>query len=160
MNMPNVIHAESSDTSEDGFPLEIGLVLHNGAAYCLVARPEAAGFPVASGAEQATGLTPEVRDRRALAAPQLALELNRALGDDTVHFDDRGPGAALLRRLFDAAGVAPSFRMEPLQALLTTDQRRDWERATLTALEEQRHIRNRASDKALVLQQTLVRSAQ
>ncbi len=139
--------------------MEIGLVMHNGAAYCLVAQPEAAGFPPQPGAEQATGLTAEVRGRRALPIPQLALELNRALGGDTVHFDARGPAAALLQRLFDAAALTPSFTMEPLQALLAADQCRDWERAAVTALEEQRHIRNRASDKALVLQQTLVRSA-
>lgn len=159
MKAPNVIHIESSATGDDGFPMEIGLVMHNGAAYCLVARPEAAGFPPAPAAEQATGLTAEVREARALAIPELALELNRALGGDTVHFDARGPGAALLLRLFDAAGMDPSFTLEPLQALLTVDQCRDWERATVTALQEQRHIRNRASDKATVLQQSLVRSA-
>lgn len=154
---PNVIHVEPVAVN-DGFPLEIGLVLHNGAAYCLVTQPEAHGRPVAPEQEQATGLTAEVRSCRGLPVREVAAELNRALKGDIVYLDGDGPGEALLGRLFEAADTAPSFSVATLQSLLGTEHPHNWQRAWTLALEEQRHIRNRASDRALLLQRTCLLS--
>ena len=155
---PNVVYVEPASADDGGFPMEIGLVLHNGAVYCLVTRPGREGFAVDPAAERTTGLTREIRQRRGRAAAEVAAELNRALGTDTVHYDARSDAPGLLHRVFNIAGMAPSFAMEPLQVLLEAERTATWERAADTALDEQRQIRNRASDKALVLQQTCLRT--
>lgn len=151
---PAVIRIESPVTGDEAYPVEVGAVLHNGAAYCFLVRPLAewtAWDPEVAGA---LGLARGKLERHGLTPTEVCDALNRALRDESVYSTKPEEDNRLLDRLYAAAGVEREFQVQELYDLLAPGHRDQWERARAnlaSLIESERH---RASAIARLDQQT------
>ena len=151
---PSVVRVESPAAGEDAYPVEVGAVLHNGAAYCFLVQPLAqwqAWDPTLTGE---LGLARSKVERHGLTPGEVADALNRALEEEAVYSTKPEEDNRLLDLLYAAAGVERAFRVHDLYELLDPDHRERWEEArdNLSSLLESE--RRRASNIARLDQQT------
>ena len=150
--LPCVIDIEASGFGKDSYPIEVGYVREDGLAWCTLVLPEAGWThwdTEAAGVHQIerTNLL-----RRGRAAREVAQRLNHDLGARTVYCDGWAHDYPWLARLFDAAGLVPGFRLEPVTSLLDDERLAHLDRlraGAFTTLNIQRH---RASSDARALQ--------
>lgn len=84
----------------------------------------------------------------------MARELNRRLHGQVVYSDGWAHDYAWLARLYEAAGRAPSFRLDHLRRVLDEEAAARWQAARQQVLAQRPDPRHRASSDARVLQQT------
>ena len=87
----------------------------------------------------------------------MAHALNRRLRGQTVYCDAWYHDFTWLGRLFDAADLPQSFRLEDIRSLLGEAEMEAWHATKTEILAETGLQRHRASNDARVLQQTLLR---
>jgi len=92
--------------------------------------------------------------------PEVARELNARLRKQTVYSDAWGNDLAWLGRLFEEAGLVPSFRLDSLRSLLTDREAAVWHATKDALLAETPTGRHRASRDADVLRRALLRVKQ
>lgn len=147
---------EASGFGHRGYPIEVGYVREDGQSWCTLIRPQPGWTHWDDTAEQLHGIS---RDALALHGREplaVCRRLNDALAGRTVYCDGWAHDYPWLARLYDAADLVPSFRLESVQRLLD-----DRSRPRLDpALQRLRAGlgRHRASADARVLQQALAHS--
>jgi hypothetical protein len=156
--LPCVLDIEASGFGRGSYPIEVGVVLPDGSAYCTLIAP-AQGWTHWDGeAERMHGISRGLLQRHGRAAGEVAGELNRRLAGRQVYCDNWAHDFPWLARLYDAAGVQPSFRLRHLRELLDEpaaarfDDARD---GVARSLDLRRH---RASSDARVLQLSVGRA--
>jgi hypothetical protein len=152
MLLPCVIDIEASGFGRDSYPIEVGYVREDGQAWCTLVHPEAGWTHWDDAAAQVHQIDRTNLLRSGRTARDVAERLNQDLGGRTVYCDGWAHDYPWLARLFDAAGLVPRFRLEPVTRLLDDARlaRLDRLRAgAFTTLNIQRH---RASSDARALQ--------
>ena len=152
-----VIDIEASGFGRHSHPIEIGFVREDGLAWCSLIRPEADWQHWDADAEQVHGIARASLLQHGRTVAEVAQRLNRHLAGRTVYCDAWAHDYPWLARLFDAASLVPTFRLESVKTLLDDDglARLDIERQrAFGALGIRRH---RASSDARALQFALNR---
>lgn len=157
MNVPAILDIEASGFGHGSYPVEVGYVLEDGGSRCMLVRPAPDWNHWSSAAERLHRIRRADLLEHGLPAAVVADDLNRELGGRTLYTDAWGHDYSWLAMLYDAAGRAPNFRLESLQALLTVSEIARWRR-----LKEQVALalglpRHRACADARLLQATFGR---
>jgi len=154
---PAWLDMEASGFGRDSYPIEIGFVLPDGSAWCTLVRPLPDWTHWDSAAEALHGITRDTALRHGRGVPEVARELNRRLRGRTLYCDGWAHDYAWLNLLFDAAGLAPAFRLEHLRTLLNEPEALAWHGVKTQVAGEQVLQRHRASADARLLQLTWAR---
>lgn len=152
--VPAFLDIEASGFGRDSYPIEIGFVLGDGHGWCTLVRPEPDWLHWDHSAEGLHGISRDKVERHGRPAVDVARELNRRLHGQVVYSDGWAHDYAWLARLFEAAGRAPSFRLDHLRRLLDEEAAARWQAARQRVLAQRPDARHRASSDARVLQQT------
>lgn len=156
-DIPYIIDIEASGFGRGSYPIEVGAVLPDGAAYCSLISPEPDWQHWEPDAEAVHGITREVLHEHGKPAARVASDLNRCLHAQTVYTDAWYHDYQWLARLFDAADMQPQFTLKDLRQALDESALARWDATKGEVLNELKLNRHRASNDARVLQQTWVR---
>lgn len=153
--LPCVIDIEASGFGPGSYPIEVGYVLPDGRTRCTLVRPADGWTHWDPGAERLHGITRELLWRHGRPVQAVAAMLNGDLAGGLAYTDNWAHDYAWLARLFDAAQVAPAFRLAHLRELLDDGQAARWDRAFAAARRRLQVNRHRASNDARVVQRAL-----
>jgi hypothetical protein len=156
--VPAIIDFEASGLGRGSYPIEVGYVLEDGRSACCLIRPEPDWTSWCADAQRLHGIPRALLLERGRPAVEVARLLNAALAGRTLYTDAWGNDYSWMSLLFDAAGLVPRFRLQPLQQLLSENQQRVWDSVRGQAAAELDLARHRASSDARVLQATFVRT--
>ena len=126
MTVPSILDVEASSFGQGSYPLEVGYVLEDGAWKCMLVRPAPDWNHWTPAAEELHGIRRTDLLEYDLLPAVVADALNHHLGGRTLYSGVWGHDDSWLARLYDAAGRAPAFRLESLQALLTESEIAHW----------------------------------
>jgi hypothetical protein len=157
--LPCVLDIEASGFGRSSYPIEVGYVLPDGRAACMLVRPAAAWTHWDETAEQVHGITRAALVAHGRTPLEVAAALNRDLGGLTVYCDGWAHDYTWLAALFEEAGVRPAFRLESVGALLNEPRLEMLDEARRDAMREMGLTRHRASSDARALQRALGRVA-
>lgn len=152
-----MLDIEASGFGRHSYPIEIGLVLPDGHAYCALVRPEAHWTHWDAQAETVHHIPRNLLLERGRPAPEIAHQLNARLEGHTVYSDGWANDYSWLGALFDAANQSPRFKLESLRALLNEAEADQWHQVKAQISRERGAQRHRASSDARLLQLTLLR---
>jgi hypothetical protein len=155
MELPAILDIEASGFGRGSYPVEIGFVTSDGALFCGLIRPEPDWRHWDDSAQALHGITRELLDRCGRPVGWMAQQINHRLAGQTVYCDGWGHDYAWLSRLYDAAELQPSFRLDDLRRLLNEDEAARWHGVTQAVRVRQHLDRHRASSDARVLQLAL-----
>jgi hypothetical protein len=153
---PCVLDIEASGFGRNSYPIEIGYVLAEGQATCMLVRPAAQWTHWDQQAEAVHGIQRTTLLAHGRPALEVARRLNQDLAGLTVYCDGWAHDYSWLATLFEEAGLAVGFKLESVVSLLGEAELPGLDRArdhALVALGVRRH---RASNDARALQQALV----
>lgn len=152
---PPVIDIEASGFGRAGFPIEVGLILPDGRAWCTLVRPPSDWTHWDPVAQDLHGITREQLTQHGMPVDEVARALNQWLSKRQVYTDSWAHDYPWLHRIFDAAGTLPRFRLESVRILLDEDQASRWASTRLQVSRSMHTTRHRASHDARVVQQTV-----
>jgi len=154
---PAVLDIEASGFGQDSYPIEIGFVLPDGETFCTLIRPEPGWTHWDENAERLHRISQKSLQLHGRHAHEVAVLLNERLRGMTLYCDGWAHDFVWLSTLFEAAGMAPSFKLDNLRSLLTDREAAFWAIVKKQVSTEMRLQRHRASADAKVLQRTLIR---
>jgi hypothetical protein len=154
---PTVLDIEASGFGRNSYPIEVGYVLPNGHTFCTLIKPEPDWTHWDEQAAHIHHITRDLINQRGLAAKDVAQRLNTELRGQTVYTDGWANDYTWLGALYEAADMAPSFRLENLRSLLTDSEADRWHIVKAQISNERGAQRHRASSDARLLQLTLMR---
>lgn len=153
--LPATLDIEASGFGRDSYPIEIGWVLPDGRTGCLLVKPAAHWTHWDEGAAALHGIRRETLLAHGRPVAEVAARLNDELGGHTVYSDAWGHDYPWLAVLFEEAGSAPRFRLEPATRLLRDTQLGQLDKLHRQAFDELAVERHRASNDARALQRAL-----
>ena len=148
---------EASGFGRASYPIEVGYVMPDGRAVCMLIRPAVGWNPWDSRAEQVHGITRAALAAHGRGALEVAQALNHDLAGLTVYCDGWAHDYSWLAALFEEAGMSPSFKLESVGALLDEAHLNQLDAARREAVTELGLKRHRASNDARALQRALGR---
>lgn len=151
---PLIIDVEASGFSSESYPIEVGVAFQDGQRYCSLILPEPDWTHWDEQAEQVHGITLEVLHNCGQSAQIVANELNKMLDGKTLFSDGWVVDYPWLITLFHAAQREMSFRVSPLELILSETQMALWHDARESVIAEAKLTRHRASNDAWIIQQT------
>jgi hypothetical protein len=154
-SLPCVMDIEASGFGRASYPIEVGYVLPDGRAACMLVRPPAAWTHWDAEAEQVHGITRSTLAAHGRPPRDVALTLNRDLQGLTVYCDGWAHDYTWLAALFEEAGLSPSFKLESVGALLDEAHLNQLDAARRDAVAALGLKRHRASNDARALQRAL-----
>jgi hypothetical protein len=155
MHLPAILDIEASGFGRGSYPIEIGFVSTDGGLFCSLIRPEPEWQHWDDSAEALHGITRDLLQCYGRSVTWTAAQLNERLAGQTVYCDGWGQDYPWLDRLYDAAGLLPSFKLDDLRRLLNEDEAQRWRTVTDAVRNRQHLSRHRASSDARVLQMAL-----
>jgi hypothetical protein len=157
--LPCVLDIEASGFGRSSYPIEVGYVLPDGRAACMLVRPASGWTHWDEAAERVHGITRIVLAAHGRTPRDVAQALNRDLSGLTVYCDGWAHDYTWLGALFEEAGLTPAFKLESVSALLDESALSRLDQARREAVAEMGLSRHRASNDARALQRALVRAA-
>ena len=157
MRAPPIIDVEASGFGARSYPIEVGLVLPDGQAFCSLIRPAQDWKHWDESAEKVHKVQRDTLFSHGRPPVEVAWEINQRLRGMTVYCDSWYHDFNWLSRLFDAADATPAFRLEDLRVLLNQAEADAWHVTKILVQDEMKLDRHRASNDARVLQATLMR---
>jgi hypothetical protein len=154
---PCVLDIEASGFGRHSYPIEVGYVMPDGRAVCMLVRPTSEWTHWDPAAEKVHGIGRSTLVAHGQAVRDVALALNRDLAGRTVYCDGWAHDYPWLAALFDAAELRAGFRLESVSALLDEARLGRLDAARQAALSEMGLTRHRASNDARALQRALTR---
>ena len=151
---PGILDIEASGFGDQGYPIEVGVVLPDGRKYCSLITPLPDWTHWDAGAAAVHGISREMLASRGRAPRSVAQDLNALVGGGALYSDGWAVDSSWLVKLFYAGGVKPCFRLSPLELILDERQMQDWQSAKEGVLRDHPGSRHRASFDAFVIQET------
>lgn len=153
---PSVLDIEASGFGAGSYPIEIGFALPDHSTHCRLVKPCPHWTHWSKQAESMHGVSQTQLQEKGVDVKILAEWLNTTLADKTVYSDAWSHDMSWLGKLFDAADITPTFKIDSIVTLLSEQQLDQWhtkKELVMAALNVQRH---RASSDALIIQRTLM----
>ena len=157
--LPCVIDIEASGFGRRSYPIEVGYVLPDGRAVCMLIRPAVEWEHWDESAARTHGITRATLLSHGRLPRDAAALLNHDLAGQTVYCDGWAHDYTWLAVLFEEAGLIPSFKLESVNRLLSDSQLSQLDQARHGTLAELGLTRHRASNDARALQGALQRVA-
>ena len=160
MNMPlstPVIDIEASGFGLSSYPIEIGLVLANGATYCALVKPHASWTHWDRGAAKVHGISLSELKENGKAIADICQDLNTLCDGQILYTDCWAHDYHWLSKLYTAAGVHCSFRLSPIEYLLSEPQMQSWSQRKKDYAKEANIKTHRALNDALIISEALDR---
>ena len=157
---PIVIDVEASGFGKGSYPIEVGLVLPDGARHCYLITPARGWQHWDEAAERIHGISRDVLATYGRPLQDVAWRLNELLRNKTAYSDAWSFDMSWLGKLYDAAGIQQAFRVADIADLIDEQQRARWHTVKLRVAEELGLQRHRASGDARILQETWRRVSQ
>ncbi len=157
MSVQCVIDIEASGFGRSSYPIEVGYVLPDGRARCMLVRPAPGWAHWDDKAALVHGITRESLQTHGRSVDEVAALLNTDLAGLTVYCDGWAHDFTWLAVLFEEAGLSPAFKLESVNRLLRDTQLGQLDEARRGALNEMGLTRHRASNDARALQTALSR---
>ncbi len=158
MARPGILDLEASGLGAGSYPVEVGVVLPDGRKYCSLILPVHEWQHWDEQAEQLHGISRALLFRHGRSVRAVADDLNALVEGGTLYSDGWVVDSPWLNQLFFAAGVAPCFRLSPLEMILNEAQMLAWHNTKDHVLTEYADARHRASFDAFVIQETYWRT--
>ncbi|MBT9487785.1 MAG: hypothetical protein IV093_09780 [Rubrivivax sp.] len=146
---------EASGFGRHSYPIEVGYVRDDGLAWCTLIRPLPEWTHWDDAAARMHGIPRDALLMHGRAPAAVARALNEGLAGRTVYCDGWAHDYTWLNALFEAAGFAPSFKLESVQRLLDDQHLPALDPALQRLRAGSAQQRHRASSDARVLQQAL-----
>jgi hypothetical protein len=150
--VPDIIDLEASGFGRGSYPIEVGYALRDGRRWSSLIRPEAGWSHWDPGALAAHGISRAKLQRAGRSVREVCERLNGELRGRRLYSDAWSYDYAWLHRLYDAAEMEPTFRIDALWSLLDHAERLDWGAAMDQASAAIAGARHRASTDAAVIQ--------
>ena len=152
--VPTVIDIEASGFGRGSYPVEVGLVLPDGARHCYLIAPARDWIHWDDAAEKIHGISRTLLSSHGQPIQEVAWRLNELLRGKTVYSDAWSFDMSWLGKLFDAANMLQAFRIAALTELMDEEQFSRWDLVKRQVAEEMGLRRHRASGDARILQET------
>ena len=156
---PIIIDIEASGLGRGSYPIEVGVALPGGETHCMIIRPPDEWQHWDRDAEALHGISRDTLMNHGSEPEVVARQLNRWLAEQVVYSDAWGNDSTWLALLYECAGLSRHFQVESLRSLLTDEQVACWHEVKAQVVAESPWRRHRASNDALLLQQTYNRTA-
>jgi len=155
--VPAVLDIEASGFGRGSYPIEVGFVLEDGEARCMLVQPAAHWTHWDPAAAQLHRITREDLQLQGWPIRDVVEVLNDSLCGRTLFSDGWAHDYSWLAVLYEAACRVPTFRLESLGALLTQDEIDRWPATKQRVASELALPRHRACADARLLQATFSR---
>lgn len=153
---PTIIDVEASGFGPDSYPIEIGVSFADGQKYCTLIAPAADWVHWDVGAEAVHHIPREKLVENGAPIRVVVAKLNDLLRGMTIYTDGWAVDYPWIRKLFAACGLEPSFRVSPLEMILSEDQMERWHATKDDVQRELNFARHRASNDAEVIRKTWI----
>lgn len=157
---PYIIDVEASGFGPDSYPIEVGLALGDGQRYCSLIRPAEDWVQWSHEAESVHGISRQLLHKKGKSIKEVACELNGLLAGCTVYSDGWVVDDPWLIKLFARAGIDRKFLMYDILTILNERTLEHWHDIKNQVVIESNLKRHRASNDALIVQQTFNRASQ
>lgn len=155
MTLPIIIDIEASGLGSGSYPIEVGFVLENAETHCTLITPLEDWQHWDAQAEALHGISREDLFEHGKPIEVVAKWLNEYLAGKTVYSDAWGNDASWLAMLFDYSEINQHFKIDSIRSILSESETNQWHEAKHTVILNSPYERHRASNDALILQQTL-----
>lgn len=155
---PCILDVEASGFGPSSYPIEIGVVLEDGRKYCSLVTPQPGWTHWDDSAERVHHVSREILASHGKPAAKVADDLNEILAQRTVYTDGWVVDLPWVLRLFEAVRLPNRFTVSSLEMILTEPQMEIWHETKDRVIRELDLKRHRASNDALIIQQTWVRT--
>lgn len=152
-----IIDIEASGFGRNSYPIEVGYVLPDGRARCMLIKPAGDWTHWDESAALVHGITRSTLMAHGKTPHEVAQTMNADLAGMVAYCDGWAHDYAWLGALFEEAGTSPSFKLESVNRLLGDTQLSELDDARQGALQELGLNRHRASNDARALQLALLR---
>ena len=152
-----VIDIEASGFGLESFPIEIGLVLPNGAIYCALIKPHSSWTHWDKRAEKIHGITRYEINNHGKDIASVCDDLNALCDGQVLYTDCWSHDYHWLCRLYAAAGKHCSFRLSPIEYLLSEQQMQTWAQRKKDYALQSDIKTHRALNDALIIAEALDR---
>lgn len=151
---PYIIDVEASGFGAESYPIEIGVALNAGERYCTLILPEPEWTHWDAEAERVHHLSRSLLETKGKSIIEVTQQLNERLHGMTLYSDGWVVDKPWLITLFHAARKSMNFCVSPLEMILSEPQMEIWHRTKAEVIEELKLTRHRASNDALIIQET------
>ncbi len=155
--MYSFIDVEASGLGVGSYPIEVGVALPNGKTRCTLICPPPHWSHWDGSAEDVHGISRDQLLVNGRSVFKVAMMLNEWLDGQTVYTDAWGNDSCWLARLFAEAGITQRFNVDSIVQILTDAQQSRWHQTREQVQQSLAIDRHRASNDALVIQQTCAR---
>jgi hypothetical protein len=156
---PLIIDIEASGFGRGSYPIEVGVALEDGQSRCSIIRREIDWQHWDPKAQLLHGIHRETLDKHGRSATEVAVMFNNLLAEKVVYSDAWGNDSSWLGLLYETANLPQRFRLESLRTLLSDAQAEIWHETKERVIADLGFERHRASNDALILQQTFSQTA-
>jgi hypothetical protein len=152
--LPNILDFEASGFGYESYPIEVGVALTNGERFCTLIQPLEAWEHWDENAQRVHNIARQDLYRFGLPVTDVCARLNQLLAEQTAYCDGWVVDKPWLIKLFDAASMAPSFSLSPIESIQSAGQQQVWNEVKAELLDKFAFDRHRASHDALLIQET------
>ena len=155
---PIIIDVEASGFGGTSYPIEVGVALDDDTTYCSLIRPAPDWDHWDTDAEKVHGIPRALLEIHGRPMHEVAASLNELLDGKTLYSDGWVVDKPWLTTLFHEARIPMTFRVSPLEMILSEDQMERWHATKAQILAEAGEDRHRASFDAWIVQETYRRT--
>ncbi len=152
MDCPDILDFEASGFGPNSYPIEVGYSLASGERYCVLIRPHPPWVHWDPKAEAVHGISRALLGQTGRDVRQVCRELNRRLQGKRLYSDAWVADKQWCNRLFEAAGMFPSFQLSAIENVQSECQYLIWDQVRERMLAEISMPRHRASSDAEFIQ--------
>lgn len=160
MDCPDILDFEASGFGPDSYPVEVGFSLVSGERFCSLIRPHESWNYWDFRAEAIHGISRGLLLTRGNDVRQVCRELNQRLQGRTLYSDAWVVDKDWCNRLFEAAGMLPSFHLSALENVQSECQYLIWDEVRDKLLQDAQMHRHRASADAEFIQKVFRQTRQ
>lgn len=157
-SLPIIIDIEASGFGADSYPIEIGTVDALQHRFCTLVQPAEEWIHWDEKAARVHNIQREQLFDHGISIHEAALLLNDRYSGQTLYSDGWVVDKPWLDKLFYRAGLTMTFRISAIEMILSEAQMAIWHEEKERVINSLQIDRHRASNDALIIQQTYVRT--
>lgn len=152
---PIILDIEASGFGLGSYPIEVGFIMDDGRSWCSLVKPEPGWQHWDPNAAALHGIDRHQLQKHGRSALDIAQTLNDWLHHQVVYTDAWAHDYTWLNKIFEAANLSPSFKLDNLRTLLSDQDAEQWHTTKLRVAKQYPMPRHRASNDARLLQLTV-----